>query len=244
MNTDVKTKADDISPDQKPHILVVDDDERLRQLLSRFLTENGFLVTTATDAADARDILRYLAYDILILDVMMPGEDGMALTKGLKDAGITTPVLLLTALGETEQRINGLEAGADDYLPKPFEPRELLLRIHAILRRTQAAKPVEKKSVLPLGRWRLDVEKGELQNAVGERVLLTSVEHTLIRALASRKGEVVSREDLADMCEMSASERSIDVQITRLRKKVEDDPRVPKYIQTVRGKGYVLWTDE
>lgn len=244
MNTDARAKADDLSPDQKPHILVVDDDERLRQLLSRFLTENGFLVTTATDAAHARDILQYLVYDILILDVMMPGEDGMALTKGLKDAGIATPVLLLTALGETEQRINGLEAGADDYLPKPFEPRELLLRIHAILRRTQAAKPVEKKSVLPLGRWRLDVEKGELQDGDGERVLLTSVEHTLIRALASRKGEVVSREDLADMCEMSASERSIDVQITRLRKKVEDDPRVPKYIQTVRGKGYVLWADE
>lgn len=245
MNTEVKTKPDDISPDQKPHILVVDDDERLRQLLSRFLTENGFLVTTATDAADARGILKYLAYDILILDVMMPGEDGMALTKGLKEAGIHTPVLLLTALGETEQRINGLEAGADDYLPKPFEPRELLLRIHAILRRTQAAKPAEKKSVLPLGRWKLDVEKGELQDtAAGERVLLTSVEHTLVRALASRKGEVVSREDLAEMCEMNASERSIDVQITRLRKKVEEDPRMPKYIQTVRGKGYVLWADE
>jgi two-component system phosphate regulon response regulator OmpR len=244
MNTEIKSRTDDISPDQKPHILVVDDDARLRLLLSRFLTENGFLVTTATDAADAREILKYLAYDILILDVMMPGEDGMALTKGLKDEGFNTPVLLLTALGETEQRINGLEAGADDYLPKPFEPRELLLRLHAILRRTQAAKPAEQKSVLPLGRWQLDVEKGELQDAGGERVLLTSVEHTLVRALASRKGEVVSREDLAEMCEMSASERSIDVQITRLRKKVEDDPRVPKYIQTVRGKGYVLWADE
>jgi len=245
MNTEVKTSPDDISPDRKPHILVVDDDERLRQLLSRFLTENGFLVTTATDAAGARDILKYLSYDILILDVMMPGEDGMALTKGLKEEGIHTPVLLLTALGETEQRISGFEAGADDYLPKPFEPRELLLRIHAILRRTQAAKPAEKKSVLPLGRWQLDIEKGELQDAAtGERILLTSVEHTLIRALASRRGEVVSREDLAEMCEMSASERSIDVQITRLRKKVEGDPRVPKYIQTVRGKGYVLWVDE
>lgn len=245
MNTEPKTGTDDTAPDQKPHILVVDDDERLRQLLSRFLTENGFLVTTATDATHARDILTYLVYDILILDVMMPGEDGMALTRRLKEEGIHTPVLLLTALGEAEQRISGFEAGADDYLPKPFEPRELLLRIHAILRRTQAAKPAEKKSVLPLGRWQLDVEKGELQDAAaGERVLLTSVEHTLIRALASRRGEVVSREDLADMCEMNASERSIDVQITRLRKKVEDDPRVPKYIQTVRGKGYVLWTDE
>lgn len=245
MNIDPTVKAEDTPPDRKPHILVVDDDERLRQLLSRFLTENGFLVTTAVDAENARDILRYLAYDMLILDVMMPGEDGMALTKRLKAEGILTPVLLLTALGETEQRISGFESGADDYLPKPFEPRELLLRIHAILRRTQAAKPAEKKSVLPLGRWLLDVEKGELQDAESaERVLLTSVEHTLVRALASRKGEVVSREDLAEMCEMSASERSIDVQITRLRKKVEEDPRVPKYIQTVRGKGYVLWADE
>lgn len=245
MNTEQAIKPEDISSDQKPHILVVDDDARLRQLLSRFLTENGFLVTTAVDAENARDILRYLAYDILILDVMMPGEDGMALTKRLKTEGVLTPVLLLTALGETEQRISGFESGADDYLAKPFEPRELLLRIHAILRRTQAAKPAEKKSILPLGRWQLDVEKGELQDVQnGARVLLTSVEHTLVRALASRKGEVVSREDLAEMCEMSASERSIDVQITRLRKKVEDDPRVPKYIQTVRGKGYVLWADE
>lgn len=245
MNTEQAIKPEDISSDQKPHILVVDDDARLRQLLSRFLTENGFLVTTAVDAENACDILRYLAYDILILDVMMPGEDGMALTKRLKAEGVLTPVLLLTALGEAEQRISGFESGADDYLAKPFEPRELLLRIHAILRRTQAAKPAEKKSILPLGRWQLDVEKGELQDVQnGARVLLTSVEHTLVRALASRKGEVVSREDLAEMCEMSASERSIDVQITRLRKKVEDDPRVPKYIQTVRGKGYVLWADE
>ncbi len=246
MSNQERNIAADMPPDKKPHILVVDDDERLRQLLSRFLTENGFLVSTATDAAMARDVLSYFSYDLMILDVMMPGEDGMSLTAALKAEKFVTPILLLTALGETEQRINGLEAGADDYLPKPFEPRELLLRIHAILRRTAVTtQPVTEKAMqMTLGRWMLDVEKGELEDTQDkQRLLLTSVEHTLIRALASRLGEVVSREELAEMCEMSASERSIDVQITRLRKKVEDDPRLPKYIQTVRGKGYVLWSD-
>lgn len=245
MSIQQQNNASDMPSDQKPHILVVDDDERLRELLSRFLSENGFLVSTATDAAHAREVLKYLAYDLLVLDVMMPGEDGMALTRGLKAEGFVTPVLLLTALGETEQRINGFEAGADDYLPKPFEPRELLLRINAILRRSAAAAP-KKAEGLPLrfGRWRLDIERGELvDDAAAERVPLTSVEHTLMRALASRTGEVIGREELAEMCNMNASERTIDVQVTRLRKKVEEDPRLPKYIQTVRGKGYVLRPD-
>lgn len=228
-------------PDQKPHILVVDDDERLRDLLSRFLTENGFLVTTAADAQHARDILGYLEYDLLILDVMMPGEDGVSLTRALKDNGEETPVLLLTALGEVESRIVGLEAGADDYLPKPFEPRELLLRIHAILRRV-ATKAPERNSEIRLGKWLLDTNRGELVNGT-ERQPLTQVEHTLIKALASRKGEVISREELAELCGVDAAERTIDVQVTRLRKKVEADPKMPKYIQTVRGKGYVLWSD-
>jgi two-component system phosphate regulon response regulator OmpR len=228
-------------PDKKPHILVVDDDERLRALLSRFLVENDFLVTTATDAREARDILKYLAYDLMIFDVMMPGEDGMSLTKALKKQGMMTPVLLLTALGEIESRISGFEAGADDYLPKPFEPRELLLRINAILRRV-AAKPPEKDAPVRFGKWILDLERGELVHK-DERVSLTSVEHTLLKALASKKGEVVSRETLAELCNMSANERTIDVQITRLRKKVEEDPKLPRYVQTVRGKGYVLWSD-
>jgi two-component system phosphate regulon response regulator OmpR len=235
-----KPKAE-IEPDKKPHILVVDDDERLRELLSRFLIENGFLVTTATDAKEARDVLKYLSYDLMIFDVMMPGEDGMALTKALKKQGMVTPVLLLTALGEIESRISGFEAGADDYLPKPFEPRELLLRINAILRRV-AAKPPEKDAPVRFGKWQLDLERGELA-AGEERVALTSVEHTLLKALASKKGEVISREELAALCSMSANERTIDVQITRLRKKLEEDPKLPKYIQTVRGKGYVLWSD-
>ncbi len=235
-----KPKAE-IEPDKKPHILVVDDDERLRELLSRFLVENGFLVTTATDAKEARDILKYLSYDLMIFDVMMPGEDGMALTKALKKQGMATPILLLTALGEIESRISGFEAGADDYLPKPFEPRELLLRINAILRRV-AAKPPEKDAPVRFGKWQLDLERGELASSE-ERVALTSVEHTLLKALASKKGEVISREELAALCNMSANERTIDVQITRLRKKVEEDPKLPRYIQTVRGKGYVLWSD-
>jgi two-component system phosphate regulon response regulator OmpR len=234
-------KQAETDPDKKPHILVVDDDERLRDLLSQFLTENGFLVTTATDAVDARDILKNLAYDLIICDVMMPGEDGMALTKGLKSQGLTTPILLLTALGEIESRITGFEAGADDYLPKPFEPRELLLRINAILRRVHA-RPPEKDGPIRLGKWTLDLDRGELI-AGHERVVLTSVEHTLMKALASKKGEVVSREELAALCEMNSNERTIDVQITRLRKKVEEDPKLPRHIQTVRGKGYVLWTD-
>lgn len=233
--------AEDLSPDKKTHILVIDDDARLRELLAQFLTDHGFLVTEAKDAAAARDILDYLSYDLVICDVMMPGENGMALTRALKDKGFPTPILLLTALGETESRISGLEAGADDYLPKPFEPRELLLRIQAILRRVAAAAPA-READLRLGKWTLDLDRGELLHEQ-ERLPLTSVEHALLKALASRKGEVVSREELAALCGMNAGERTIDVQITRLRKKIEEDPKLPRHVQTVRGKGYVLWTD-
>ena len=245
MSIQQQNTGGDTPPDQKPHILVVDDDERLRALLSRFLSENGFLVSTATDARHAHEVLKYLAYDLLVMDVMMPGEDGMAFTRRLKSEGFMTPVLLLTALGETEQRISGFESGADDYLPKPFEPRELLLRINAILRRSAAAPKKTMTAPLRFGRWRLDLERGEMvDDTTGERMPLTSVEHTLMRALASRTGEVIGREELAEMCSMSASERTIDVQVTRLRKKVEEDPRLPKYIQTVRGKGYILRPDD
>lgn len=227
--------------ENKPHVLVVDDDERLRALLSQFLNEHDFIVSTAADAKAAREVLTYLAYDLIVCDVMMPGEDGMALTKALKQGGLTTPILLLTALGEVSSRISGLEAGADDYLPKPFEPKELLLRIHAILRRV-AALPENNNDQIRLGRWLLDMDRGELKDEA-ERVALTAVEHTLIRALVSRRGEVVSREELAALCHLNANERTIDVQVTRLRKKVEEDPKLPRYIQTVRGKGYVLWPD-
>lgn len=227
--------------ENKPHVLVIDDDERLRDLLSQFLSENDFIVSTAADAGSAREILSCLAYDLIVCDVMMPGEDGVALTRALKDTGLKTPILLLTALGEVSSRISGLEAGADDYLPKPFEPKELLLRIHAILRRV-AAQPESGNDQVILGKWLLDMDRGELRDGA-ERVALTAVEHTLIRALVSRRGKVVSREELAGLCQMNANERTIDVQVTRLRKKVEEDPKLPKYIQTVRGKGYVLWPD-
>jgi len=172
---------------------------------------------------------------------MMPGEDGLSLTRSLKAEKLLTPVLLLTALGEIESRIHGLEAGADDYLAKPFEPRELLLRMHAILRRV-AAKPVAQDETIRFGRWTLDPERGELVDG-DERLPLTQVEHTLLKALSSKKGAVVSREELAQLCEMDAAERTIDVQVTRLRKKLEEDPKLPRHIQTVRGKGYVLWPD-
>lgn len=226
----------------RPHVLVVDDDERLRELLSQFLTDNGYLVTTATDAASAREILDYFSYELIVCDVMMPGEDGMTLTRDLKKNGLVTPVLLLTALGEAESRISGLEAGADDYLSKPFEPRELLLRVQAILRRVSAAPPPKTGRAIRFGRWMLDIERGELSDGA-ERLPLTSVEHTLLKALVTRPGEVISREELAALCQMSANERTIDVQVTRLRRKIEPDQKLPKYLQTVRGRGYVLWPD-
>ncbi len=233
----------------KPHLLVVDDDERLRELLSRFLTESGFLVTTAEHAAQARDILAQLSYDLIVLDVMMPGEDGLSLTRSLKEQGETTPILLLTALGEVDARINGLEAGADDYLPKPFEPRELSLRINSILRRMAPRKTEQRGQAhdnAMIGKWRLDLQRGELIDTTSDqldRVALTQVEHTLLKALLSRHGVTVSREELASLCGVDAAERTIDVQITRLRKKLEADPKMPKYVQTVRGKGYVLWLE-
>lgn len=219
-----------------PHILVVDDDERLRDLLKRYLTEHGFLVSTAEDAKSARDKLKSLSYDLLIVDIMMPGENGLSLTRALREES-HQPILLLTALGETDSRITGLEAGADDYLTKPFEPRELLLRINAILRRT--TKPEEGDSMARFGVWHFDPERDELNNG-SERLSLTNVEATLLKALTETPGEPVSREDLARRCGLEGNERTIDVQVTRLRKKIEPDPKKPRYLQTVRGKGYIL----
>lgn len=232
-----------LQADKKPHILVVDDDERLRALLSRFLREHEFLVVTAVDARDARAKLERLEFDLIVMDVMMPGQNGMELTQELKKEKLETPVLLLTALEEIESRIRGFEAGADDYLPKPFEPRELLLRMNAILRRSAARPARKEEGAVRLGRWTLDADRGELVDDGGARLPLTQVEHALLKALAGRRGEVVSREELARLCDLDAAERTIDVQVNRLRKKVEEDPKVPKYIQTVRGKGYVLWPD-
>ena len=224
-----------------PHLLVVDDDTRLRSLLARYLGEQGHLVTTAASAADARRILRTLTFDLVVLDVMMPGENGLDFARSLRAEGSALPVLMLTAQGEPEQRIAGLEAGADDYLAKPFEPRELVLRIGSILRR--AAKPMETTvQQLKLGRWRLDVERMEL-SAGAEILRLTDVEAGLLKVLAQSPGVIVSREDLADQSRLPINERSIDVQVNRLRRKIETDPKMPRYLQTVRGAGYVLRPD-
>lgn len=230
------------SPDEMPHILVIDDDERLRTLLYRYLGSNGFLVSTAVDATDARAKLQSLVYDLLVLDVMMPGESGFELTRALKDEGSTLPILLLTAKGETEARIEGLEAGADDYLSKPFEPRELLLRINAILRRAERSSEAKDKKPR-FGRWIYDPARSQLTDG-DESVGLTTMEATLLDALLQKKGEIVSRDELAETGGISGNERTIDVQVTRLRKKIESDPKNPRFLQTVRGKGYMLRPDD
>jgi len=229
---------------EQPHILVVDDDTRLREALRRYLGQNGFLVTGAEDAADARARLAGLAFDLIVLDVMMPGESGLDLCRDLS-AVHDTPILLLTARGEAEDRIRGLEAGADDYLPKPFEPRELVLRLNAILRRRtrQSTGTASTAASIRLGRYLFDAEREELRSG-DEIVRLTSMEAGLLRALAAQPGTVLSREVLVEKAGADAANaRTIDVQVTRLRRKLEDDPREPRYLQTVRGEGYVLRPD-
>lgn len=234
-----------MSGDPAAHLLVVDDDERIRGLLQKFLVRGGFLVSVARDAAQARRLLTGLEFDLIVLDVMMPGEDGIALTRDLR-RHMTTPILLLTARGETGNRIEGLEAGADDYLVKPFEPKELLLRINAILRRVPQARAADAgPKVLHLGAVRYDVDRGELWNGA-EIVRLTATEAALMRIFAAQAGAPVSRERLVGDLgrdEGQAQERAVDVQITRLRRKIEDDPRQPRYLQTVRGEGYMLQPD-
>ena len=227
------------------HLLVVDDDERIRGLLQKFLIRSGFLVSVARDAAQARRLLTGLEFDMLVLDVMMPGEDGISLTRDLRRS-LTVPILLLTARGETSNRIEGLEAGADDYLVKPFEPKELLLRINAILRRVPAQTPMGTvPKVLHLGPVRYDMDRGELWRG-SEPVRLTSNEAALMRVFSAQPGVALSREKLVgDMPkeEGSGQERAVDVQITRLRRKIESDPKQPRYLQTVRGEGYMLQPD-
>jgi two-component system, OmpR family, phosphate regulon response regulator OmpR len=226
------------------HLLIVDDDERIRGLLQKFLMRNGFLVSTARDAAQARRLLSGLEFDLLVLDVMMPGEDGVTLTRDLRKR-LTTPILLLTARGEAANRIEGLEAGADDYLVKPFEPKELLLRINAILRRVPQVKPAEPvRQVIQLGPVRYDVDRGEMWRG-DDPVRLTATEAQLMRVFAAHPGAPVSREKLVgDGARVDAAEaRAVDVQITRLRRKIEDDPKAPRYLQTVRGEGYMLQPD-
>ena len=232
-----RRKAADIG-DDAPHILVVDDDRRIRSLLQRYLQDNGYRVTTAETAAEARKRLKGLAFDLLVLDIMMPGEDGLSLAGDLRTRS-DVPILLLTARGESEDRIAGFEAGADDYLAKPFEPRELLLRLDAIIRRARPAAP--RTSEVRFGPCRFDLERGELTNN-DDIVRLTTAETVLLDLFARNPGTVFSR---ADLCERTNAglERSVDVQINRLRRKIEADPRQPVYLQTVRGVGYMLVPD-
>jgi len=222
------------------HILVVDDDDRLRYLLREFLTKNGFLVVTAASAEEARRKLENFVFDLLIVDVMMPGESGLSLTESLRKE-TTVPILMLSAMGETEDRIAGFERGVDDYLPKPFETRELLLRIQTVLRR----QPVETKSeprYLSFGSCRFDMRRAELTRD-GAVVRLTETEARVLKALALRAGTSGTREILTTESQVDGSERGIDVLITRLRRKMESDPKNPRYLQTIRGKGYTLMPD-
>ncbi len=227
------------------HLLIVDDDERIRGLLQKFLMRQGFWVTAARDAAHARRVLSGLEFDLIVLDVMMPGEDGLSLTQALR-AHMETPILLLTARGETGDRIAGLEAGADDYLAKPFEPKELLLRINAILRRVPPpVSSEEAPKFLMLGPIRYDVERGDMWRG-DELVRLTATESQLMKIFSSCPGEPVSRAKLVEDLGRDrgqAQERAVDVQITRLRRKLEVDPKQPRYLQTVRGAGYMLAPD-
>ncbi|MDO8608468.1 MAG: response regulator [Phaeospirillum sp.] len=223
------------------HILVVDDDRRLRELLRKYLSDNGYLVAVAADAAEARQRMAGLDFDLIVLDVMMPGEDGMQLTRSLRAEGNRVPILLLTARGEVDDRIRGLEAGADDYLSKPFEPRELLLRLGSILRRAPRDEP-EPSRELRLGDFIWDMARSELRRG-DQPVHLTQAERDLLTVLAEAAGQGVERDELAVRTGNSANPRTVDVQVTRLRKKIEDDPRLPRYLQTVRGMGYMLRPD-
>lgn len=222
------------------HLLVVDDDARLRALLQRFLTEQGFRVTVAEDAAAARRALASFAFDLIVLDVMMPGESGLDLTESLRREGRDVPVLMLTAAGSPDDRVAGFERGADDYLPKPFDPRELSLRIRTILRRAAPAPAPPPGAPVQLGALWFHPDKGELRGADPSQ-RLTPGEAALLAALARRAGEVLSREEIAAaLGTPEAGERAVDVQVTRLRRKIEPDPREPRFLHTIRHRGYVL----
>ena len=224
-------------PDDAPHLLVVDDDRRIRDLLSRFLNSEGYRVSTADTAADARGKLKSLSFDLIVLDVMMPGENGFDFAQSLRGTS-QVPILMLTARDAAESRIKGLEMGADDYLSKPFEPRELSLRIASILKRTQPAVPPPPAEQVSFGPFIYHLGRGELRKG-DEVIRLTDREREMLRILAATPGETVSRMALAGNGG-SVSERAVDVQVNRLRRKIERDPANPLFVQTVRGIGYRL----
>lgn len=236
--TNAPAAANDALPDDAPHILVVDDDQRIRDLLARYLVQNGYRVTTASDAATARSSMRGLAFDLILLDWMMPGETGIDLARELT-VQTDVPVCMLTARTDPEQRVVGLEAGVEDYIHKPFEPRELLLRLRNILRRGQANNGNSEE--IRMGGFIFHIVRGELKRG-DETIKLTERERELLRQFAGKPGQPIPRYELSSD-ESTGSERAIDVQINRLRRKIETDPSNPVYLQTVRGKGYILYVD-
>ena len=219
------------------HILVVDDDDRIRELVSKYLEENGFLVTTAKDAIDAKSKIEIVKFDILILDIMMPGESGLSLTKFIKKNN-PMPIILLTAKGNTSDRIEGLEVGADDYLGKPFEPKELLLRIKNIINKTKSTALPEE---IHIGEALINLKK--LSIKIKDQIKkINPQEKKVLEKMLESPGKIFSRNDIGKIIKIS-KERTIDVMITRLRQKVESNPKNPKYLQTIRGSGYVLWIE-
>lgn len=222
------------------HILVVDDDKRIRDLLTRYLSENGFLVTSTASSAEAREQLNNFIYDLIVLDIMMPGESGIDLAQSLKKVS-SVPILLLTAMAESADRITGFETGADDYLTKPFEPKELVFRIKNILKRNIPNKNKIQKAI-KFGQYSFDINKEKL-NISGKSVYLTTSEINLLKYLAIHPGKPISREELSQKGILPNNTRSIDVKIARLRQKIETNPKKPIYLQTIRNKGYILRTD-
>ena len=222
---------------ENPHILIVDDDNRIRELIKEYLEENDFIVSTANDAEEASEKIKLIDFEIIVLDIMMPGESGLALTKKLRK-NISTPIILLTAKGEVDDRIIGLESGADDYLVKPFSPKELLLRINNILKKTKEETLEEK---IKIGENLLNLKKMIVEKN-GKTIKLNGTEKKLLENMIFSKGKTFSREEIGKIINIS-KERSVDVMITRLRQKLEYDPKNPQYLQTVRGSGYVLWIE-
>ena len=220
----------------KKHILVVDDDNRLRRLLHRYLNQNDYIVSEAENPVVARQMMQSFIFDMLILDVMMPEQNGFDFARALRNEGIQVPIMMLTAMGDVNNRITGLESGVDDYLPKPFEPKELLLRIASIFRRTEQIQ--EKNTVIKIGEYAYDTEHKVL-SLDGDEITLTPAERCLLQKFCSVPGQEISRTELAQEMQIQ-NERTIDVQVNRLRRKIESDWRNPNYLRTVRGKGYIL----
>ena len=222
----------------KIHILIVDDDDKIRDLLKQYLKNNNFFVSTAINATDAEEKLKIVKFDLAIIDIMMPGKDGLQFTKEIRE-NIDLPIILLTAKGEAEDRVKGLELGAEDYLPKPFEPKELLLRIKNVIKRIKKEKPI--LTPIKIGKANINIKKMEIQK--DKKILkINASEKSLLENMISSAGKIFSREEISKITNLT-QERSIDVLVTRLRQKIEPDPKNPKYLQTVRGTGYVLWLD-